>query len=132
MRFVDAPFSSRRAPSREQILALTEALRTAPEPILIHCKSGADRAGFAAALFLVLEGASVSHAVRQLSLRHGHLRRSRAGQLGAVLLRYAREAEGRRSFIDWLHSDYDPVTLAREFVPGRLTDFVTARVLARE
>jgi protein tyrosine/serine phosphatase len=130
--FIDAPFSGGRAPSREQMLALAEAYRHAPEPILIHCKSGADRAGFAAALFLVLEGASVAQALRQLTLRHGHLRRSRAGVLDAVLLRFAREAEGRRGFIDWLRADYDPDALARDFVPGRLADFVTSRLLARQ
>jgi protein tyrosine/serine phosphatase len=132
LRFIDAPFSGRHAPTREQMLALAEAYRSAPEPILVHCKSGADRAGFAAALFLVLEGASVAQALRQLSLRHGHLRRSRAGVLDAVLHRFAREAEGRRPFLDWLREDYDPAALARDFVPGRFADLLTSRILARE
>jgi len=132
VRFVDAPFSSGRVPTREQMMLLADAFRDAEEPILVHCKSGADRAGFAAAMFLVLEGASVPQAMRQLSIRHGHVRRSRAGVLDAVLLRYAQEAEGRRPFIDWLRDEYDPIALARDFVPRRIASFVTTRLLVRE
>lgn len=130
--FVDAPLSSGRAPQRAEILTLAEALRTAPEPILVHCKSGADRAGFAAALFLLLHGSAVREALRQLSLRHGHWHRSRAGVLDAFLLRYAREAEGRKPFMDWLRQDYDAARLRAEFQPGHFADFVTHRLLRRE
>jgi len=130
--FVDAPLSSGRAPQRAQVLTVVEALRRSPEPILVHCKSGADRAGFAAALFLLLEGASTARALRQLSLRHGHWQRSRAGVLDAFLLRYARDAEGRKPFLDWLLEDYDAATLGAEFRSNHFADFLTHRVLRRE
>ena len=78
------------------------------EPGLVHRKSGADRAGFAAAVFLLLQGATVAQAMRQLSLRWGHLARSRAGVLDAVLRAYAREGEGRVGFADWVRDSYDP------------------------
>lgn len=132
LHFIDVPMSSGGAPSREQLLALTEALRSAPQPALIHCKSGADRAGFAAAVFLLMQGKSVVEAMRQLSLRFGHLRRSRAGVLDAVLLRYAREAEGRKDFLDWVREDYDPAVAGGAFRARRLTSFISERVLARE
>jgi protein tyrosine phosphatase (PTP) superfamily phosphohydrolase (DUF442 family) len=132
LRFFDVPMSSGSAPSREQVLALAEAMRTAPQPALVHCKSGADRAGFAAAVFLLMHGKSVADAMRHLSLRFGHLRRSRAGVLDAVLLRYAREAEGRKGFLDWVREDYDPAAAAGAFRARRLTSFISERVLARE
>jgi protein tyrosine/serine phosphatase len=132
LRFIDTPLSSGRAPRREQVLALVEALRTAPKPVLVHCKSGADRAGFAAAIYLVLEGESVACAQRQLSIRYGHWRRSRAGVLDAFLLRYAREAEGRKPFLDWLREDYDAAALSAEFRSSHFADFVTHRLLRRE
>ena len=83
MAFIDMALSSGRAPARETVLALAAALLAAPKPALVHCKSGADRAGFAAAVFLLLEGAAVAVALGQLSVRHGHLRGSRAGVLDA-------------------------------------------------
>ncbi len=132
LAFIDAPLSSGRAPRRAEVLALVEALRGAAEPILVHCKSGADRAGFAAALFLLLQGRSSAEALRQLSLRHGHWHRSRAGVLDAFLHAYAREAEGRVSLLDWLRQDYDAAALGAGFRAGHFADFVTHRLLRRE
>ncbi len=132
LAFVDAPLSSGRAPRRAEVLALVEALRNAAEPILVHCKSGADRAGFAAALFLLLDGRTSDEALRQLSLRHGHWHRSRAGVLDAFLLAYAREAEGRTTFLDWLRESYDAAALGAAFRPRHFADFVTHRLLRRE
>jgi protein tyrosine/serine phosphatase len=132
LAFIDAPLSSGRAPQRNEVLTLVEAFGAVAEPILVHCKSGADRAGFAAALFLLLEGETVASALRQLSLRHGHWHRSRAGVLDAFLLRYAREAEGRKPFLDWVREDYDAAALGAEFRPGHFADFITHRVLRRE
>lgn len=130
--FVDAPLSSGRAPSPAAVLELAESLRRAATPILVHCKSGADRAGFAAAIFLLLDGRPAAEAQRQLSLRHGHWDRSRAGVLDAFLRRYAREAEGRKPFLDWVRQDYDAATLGAEFRAGHFADFLTHRVLRRE
>ncbi len=132
LRFVDAALSSGRPPRREQVLVLAEALLGAPEPMLVHCKSGADRAGFAAAVFLILHGHRVAEARRQLSLRFGHWRRSRAGVLDAFLERFAREAEGRRDFLAWVRDEYDAAALGREFRSSHFADFITRRVLVRE
>jgi protein tyrosine/serine phosphatase len=54
----------------ETILAI---LRQASKPLLIHCRSGADRSGLIAALYLfAIEGQRAEHAVQQLSLFYGH------------------------------------------------------------
>ena len=53
-----------------QILAI---VHDAPKPLLIHCKSGADRAGLVSALYqYALAGAPAAEADRQLSLAYGH------------------------------------------------------------
>ncbi len=132
LQFVDAPMSSGRAPLRAQVMTLVDAFAVAPRPILVHCKSGADRAGFAAALYLMLRGDPVEQAMGQLSIRYGHWRRSRAGVLDAFLLRFAREAEGRIAFVDWLRETYDATALGAEFRSGHFAEFVTHRVLHRE
>lgn len=130
--FVDAPLSSGIPPSRERLLGLIAAFRGAAEPVLVHCKSGADRAGFAAGVFHLLNGGTSADALAQLSLRHGHLRGSRAGILDAFFLAYRREAEGRLEFEAWVADGYDPATLRREIRPSRLARFVHDRLLARE
>ena len=132
LAFIDVPMSSGRPLPRERLLALIDALRSMPEPGLVHCKSGADRAGFAAAVFLLLQGATVAEAMEQLSLRWGHLARSRAGVLDAVLRAYAREGEGRMDFADWVRDGYDPDAIAAAFTAGRLGTLLNDRLLRRE
>jgi protein tyrosine/serine phosphatase len=129
---IDAPFESRGAPHRDRILRLAEIFRTMQEPALMHCKSGADRAGLGAGLFLMMNGGTTREALAQLSWRFGHFSRSRTGILDAFFVRYAMEAEGRKSFLDWVRDDYDEMALRRDFVAGGLSSFITDRVLMRE
>jgi uncharacterized protein (TIGR01244 family) len=113
---VDAPFESRGAPHKDRILRLAEIFASVPEPVLIHCKSGADRTGLAAGLWLLLQGRPVEEAARQLSLRWGHVRQSRTGILDAFFARYAADTRSRpKPFLDWLREDYDEAALRREF-----------------
>ncbi len=129
---IDAPFESRGAPHRDRILRLAEIFRTMQEPALMHCKSGADRAGLASGLFLLMNGGTAAQALAQLSWRFGHFSRSRTGILDAFFVRYAAEGEGRKPFLDWVRDDYDEMALRRDFTAGGLSSFVNDRLLARE
>jgi Tyrosine phosphatase family len=84
--------------------------RTLPRPFLMHCKSGADRAGFASAVYLmVMLGEPVEAARRMLSWRYLHFRWSKTGVLDRVLDLYAtRNAHTPLSFEDWAATEYDP------------------------
>jgi protein tyrosine/serine phosphatase len=69
----DYPLSSKRFVTAQQIEEILGIVRTAPKPLLIHCKSGADRSGLVAALYRYSEtGASAADADRELSLIYGH------------------------------------------------------------
>ena len=129
---IDVPMQSSRAPPRERVLQLIDVMQTAAEPMLVHCKSGADRAGFAAGVFILLNGGTAAQALQQLSLRYGHLRRSRTGILDAVFLRYRHEAEGRKSFDEWVRNDYDAAVLRHDYPTSRLARVVNDYVLRRE
>lgn len=131
LHFVDIPLQSSRAPPRERVLELIAALRTSPEPILAHCKSGADRAGFAAGVFLLLNGGSAAGALRQLSRRHGHFRGSRTGILDVFFERFAAEGEGI-PFETWVEAHYDPALLRHDLPSHPLARIVNDYVLRRE
>ena len=100
---------ARSAPKRERILTLIDTLRDAERPMMFHCKSGADRAGFASAVYLmVFEGVPVEVARKQLGLKYVHLEFTRTGVQGYILDVYA--ARNRRApipFEEWIRTEYD-------------------------
>jgi protein tyrosine/serine phosphatase len=70
---VDFQLSADAEPSRAQMNTLIAIMRSAPKPLLIHCKEGSDRSGLVAALYrLAIEGVPADEARRQLSLWYGH------------------------------------------------------------
>jgi protein tyrosine/serine phosphatase len=129
---VDMAFESRGAPHRDRILRFAGLWRELQVPALMHCKSGADRAGLASGLAIMFEGGTTAEALQQLSWRYGHWRASRTGVLDAFFLRYAEQAEGRRPFLDWVEHEYDEVQLKQDFVASGIASFITDRVLQRE
>ena len=125
---------SRGAPERETILAASEFFANLDYPAVVHCKSGADRAGFMAALYLVVhEGRSVESAMRQLSLRYGHFRYAKTGILDAFFERYRVEGEAKGiAFLEWVEHVYDAEALTRDFRPSFWSDVFVDRVMHRE
>jgi protein tyrosine/serine phosphatase len=130
--FHDMAMESRGAPQRDRILRLHGIYNAMRAPALVHCKSGADRAGLAAGLFMLFRGGTAEEALRQLSLRFGHVRQARTGILDAFFLTYQRTGEGRKSFIDWVREDYDEAALRRDFHANGLASFINDWVLAHE
>jgi len=131
---VDFVLRSRGAPDRETILGAKAFFASLEEPALVHCKSGADRAGFFAALYLLIhEERPLDEAMKQLSLRYGHFRFAKTGILDAFFETYRREGLPRGTpFLDWVATDYDPERLEREFKPGFLSSLLADRLIRRE
>ena len=104
---------ARKAPDRKEVLALFDAFRRIEKPFLMHCKSGADRAGFAAALYLLAEqGATVAQARRQLHWCFLHFRHGETGILDHILDLF--EQDHRQTGIgveDWFRHRYDPAAV---------------------
>ncbi len=129
--FIDLAVRSAVSPPRETVLELMRIYGTMRRPGLVHCKSGADRAGFAAAVFLLMEGASIAQARAQMRLRFGHMRHSRAGILSAFIDAWARYGGGK-SFARWVAQVYDPAALQAGFKSNPLARYLNDRVLSRE
>lgn len=117
LTLVDAKLWARRTASADRILAAIEAMRFAERPILFHCKSGADRAGFAAAVYLmVFEGVPVADAKKQLGLKYIHFKSTRTGVQDYILDVYeARLARGPIAFEDWIAQEYDHKAIQAAF-----------------
>lgn len=117
LRLVNSQMAARRAPRVKELTHLLDAFATIEKPFLMHCKSGADRTGLAAALYLLLyENMPLAEARKQLSFRYIHIKRTETGILDHFLDVYAaRVAEGPIAIDDWIRSEYDPDALTASF-----------------
>ncbi len=114
LRLLNAPLPTRVPPQARSLLRLIDQFDALRRPALIHCKSGADRTGLAAAIWAIhVEGKSVQEARRALSLRHLHLKWSKTGVLDRVLDLYEDriEAQGPIAIRDWIATEYDSAAL---------------------
>ncbi|MCH2250110.1 MAG: tyrosine-protein phosphatase [Cognatishimia sp.] len=110
-------FTARAAPDRETLLALINALKSTPTPFVMHCKSGADRTGFASAIYLhVVMGEPMQDAMRMLAAKYVHLKWTKTGVMDYILESYmARNAQSEISFEEWAASEYDQQALQTAF-----------------
>ncbi len=74
LNLIDFPLQADRRLDSATAAKLLTVLRDAPRPILIHCRSGADRTGLASVIYLArIAKIDEETAERQLSLRYGHI-----------------------------------------------------------
>lgn len=125
---------SRAAPSKETVFSALELFERIEYPAVMHCKSGADRAGLMAALYLLgHRGRPLEEAQQQLSLRYGHIRAGKTGVLDAFLEAYAAaNAEAPIAFRDWLRERYDAEAVQAAFKPPWWGDALVDIILRRE
>jgi protein tyrosine/serine phosphatase len=121
LTMINRQLHARRAAPRAELLNLIDTFRTAEKPFLIHCKSGADRAGLASAIYLLaIEGRPVEEARRQLGLRYIHLKWSQTGICDHLIDVYAARTEKSPiGFEDWIATEYDRDALATNFAEAR-------------
>ena len=76
-------------------------------------------------LIQVLQGAG-----NLINRRPQLFKQAKTGVLDAFFLRYQRDGEGRKSFLDWVRDDYDATALQRDFQANGLASFINDWVLA--
>lgn len=117
LKLVNAKLWARHLAGKHHILNVIDRLREAEKPMMFHCKSGADRAGVVAAIYLlVFEGATVEEAKRQMGLKYVHLKFTKTGVQDYLLDVYAaRLLEGDIGFEDWIRTEYDDKLLMQAY-----------------
>jgi protein tyrosine/serine phosphatase len=127
--------TSRDVPSAAQVLAARELFETIDYPAVMHCKSGADRAGIMSVLYAHFRlGQPIRQAMQQLSPRYMHVRHGKTGVLDYIFERYLAEGEAAgMSFVDWVQTPaYDPVMIKSDFRASWWGALLTERLLRRE
>ena len=74
LAYYTVPLSSKREPDAERAAEIIRVFNSAPRPILIHCRAGADRTGLVAAMWKVsVDKEPKAEAKKQLSLLYFHI-----------------------------------------------------------
>lgn len=130
--FYDFPMSATRRPSRAELLTLLDVFARCRFPLLIHCKSGADRTGLASALYLMsVRSETPERAARAFTLDHGHVPLLGPERLHEPIDEYAGWLRGRGlthspgRFRHWVEHDYEddrPAGPTRAVRPGPRRD----------
>ncbi len=135
LTMIDFTVTSREIPSRAQVEGAKALFDTIEYPAMMHCKSGADRAGIMSVLYCHFRlGQPIRQAVEQLSPRYLHLKQGKTGVLDYVFERYLTDIEPTGvSFLDWVRSDaYDPAGMKALFKAQWWGTLLTERLVRRE
>ncbi len=113
LEFYDLPLSATRRPSRRELLLLIDTLGACRYPLLIHCKSGADRTGLASAIYLMTQRSETPRdALRAFTIYHSHVPLLGPQHLHEPLKEYAAWLESQSlshtpgRFRNWVRDEY--------------------------
>ncbi len=135
LELVDFVVASRDVPTAEKVLAARDLFETIRYPALMHCKSGADRAGIMGVFYRHFrQGRPIREAMEQLSPKYLHTKAGLTGVLDYIFERYLREGEAHgQSFVDWVQSPaYDPVAIKADFRAAWWGTVLSEKLLRRE
>ncbi|MEQ8823698.1 MAG: protein tyrosine phosphatase [Filomicrobium sp.] len=134
LEFIDFQIRSRAAPTVEEFRRTKELFERLEYPMLMHCKSGADRAGLMSVLYRHFkQGWPIAKAKQELSFKYGHIRQADTGILDAVFERYLAEThEFPMDFMEWVETRYDPEDITQEFKSSGMANRFVDLVLQRE
>ena len=135
LELVPFVIASRDVPTPAQVRGAKTLFESVRYPALMHCKSGADRAGLMAVLYAHFrQGQSIREALSHLSPRYLHMRAGLTGVLDYIFELYLADAEPRGlGFLEWVESPaYDPVAIKADFRANWWGTVLTDRLLRRE
>ena len=117
LNLVYAPISSSSAPKPERLVNIINVMRDMPKPFVVHCKSGADRAGLVSALYLIAEEKrSVEEAKKHLSFKYLHLDFTKTGILDYFFNVFSERLKfGNIDFLERIKSEYNADILNSSF-----------------
>jgi protein tyrosine/serine phosphatase len=108
IRHVDIHLSAQHLPLPSEISKLLESYREVPRPILLHCRSGSDRTGLAAALYLIdQDHVPWNKAEEALSVSYGHFAIYPYFEMDEFVQLYGEGS--KKSLLNWTREDYPSV-----------------------
>lgn len=134
IQLVDFQMFSRDIPPPESVLEAKNLFDSIAYPALMHCKSGADRAGIMAVLYMHFrQGQPIDQALDMLSRKYLHIKQGKTGVLDYFFETYLAEGPAKGlSFQEWVEKGYDKAALKAEFLKSRKSKLNVDDMLRRE
>lgn len=134
IQLINFSVKSRQAPARRVFHDVKALFEQVEYPVLLHCKSGADRVGLMSALYMIFkEGRPVEEAKRQLSLKYGHIRQADTGVLDMVFESYlSHSSKEPIAFLDWIDHHYDDEGINQHFRARSWANLFVNKLIRRE
>lgn len=131
---IDLPWGSREAPYVERIENLVKTFETIEYPAMMHCKSGADRAGIVAVIYAITQlNWSFEEAIEHLSGKYLHVKQGKTGMLDYFFEEYRKaNAAEPIEFMDWVRTKYDRQAVHDGFMGSWWGNLLTEKLLRRE
>jgi protein tyrosine/serine phosphatase len=125
---------SREVPTAESVLQAKQLFDSIAYPALMHCKSGADRAGVMSVLYQHFrKGLPIEQALEQLSGKYLHVRHGKTGVLDDFFETYLTNGKPvGLSFEEWVAKGYDHKAMKARFLSGRKSNIDVDQLLGRE
>ena len=117
LELISVPLSSSSAPQPEKLLEIIGIMEKLQKPFVMHCKSGADRAGLVSALYLIAQKKlPVVKAKKQLSFKYLHLDFTKTGILDYIFDVFSERLKIENiDFVDWIKQEYNTDILNSSF-----------------
>ena len=117
LELISVPLSGSYAPQSEKLLEIIGIMEKIPKPFVLHCKSGADRAGLVSAMYLIVQKKlPVAEVKKQLSFKYLHLDFTKTGILDYIFNVFDERLKIENiDFRDWLKKEYNAEILNSSF-----------------
>ncbi len=133
LKLVNTQVYSRGLVDADRLSELKHIAQTVELPALVHCKSGADRAGFFSVLYRHYRlGEPIETSVSELGLLYGHSKAAKTGILDYFFQAYLRERQLRQSFAEWARTRFNRDALQSSFEPKSFANWFVDYLLRRE
>ncbi|AFX99149.1 hypothetical protein A1OE_968 [Candidatus Endolissoclinum faulkneri L2] len=134
LNLVDFRIRSRSASNKLTMLASIDIWKTLEYPVLMHCKSGSDRTGFMATMYLWQhKKVPLRQAMNHLSLRYGHVKQAKTGVIDFFYEQYLQaEKESGIGFRKWVETIYDRDAMDAAFKQKSRANILINWILRRE
>lgn len=125
---------SRKIPELKTLLQIKETLENIEYPAMLHCKSGADRAGLVSTLYMHwIKGVELQKAGQLKLWPFGHIRHARTGLIDFFFDNYLKDGEKEGlTLLQWAENRMDRERLEKEFRPIPFFEKLVDKVLRRE